>query len=152
MRGSRGKTRGPGPSEKSLKYRVSKQYCSGSPTNDKATKPAFNVIIGTPAKRHLNVISMAGPCWPAYSVIWILSFKKNKTTNKNKKITLQSWTPSGKMFWIRACKYSYRSKYSLMCTFASLLQTPVSFSFDKSCVFEYCNSAKLSICNILNKC
>ena len=58
------------------------------------------VIIGTPAKRHLNGVSLAGQWWPAYSVIWILS----------KKRLLQSWTPSGKTFCIRAWSdCSYRS-------------------------------------------
>ena len=35
-------------------------------------------IIGTPAKRHLNGVSLAGHLWPAYSSIWILSSFKNK--------------------------------------------------------------------------
>ena len=30
-------------------------------------------IIGTQAKRHLNGVSFAGRCWPAFSGIWILS-------------------------------------------------------------------------------
>ena len=44
------------PREKSQKCGVSSQYWSGSPSNHKSTKPAFNLgLIGTPAKRHLNV-------------------------------------------------------------------------------------------------
>ena len=30
-------------------------------------------ISGTPAKRHLNGVSLAGQWWPAYSGVWILS-------------------------------------------------------------------------------
>ena len=33
-------------------------------------------IIGTPAKRHLNGVSLAGQCWPAYCGIWILFKQK----------------------------------------------------------------------------
>ena len=48
-------------------------------------------IIGTPAKRHLNGVSLVGQCWSTFSGIWTPS-----STNK-------SWTPSEKTFWIRAC-------------------------------------------------
>ena len=52
-------------------------------------------IIGPPAKRHFNGVSLACPWWPAYRGLWILppliQLKK-------------SWTPSGKTFYIRAWK------------------------------------------------
>ena len=48
--------RGSRPPEKSQKYRVSLQYWFGSPKNDKATKPAFNV--GPPSARQRNAIEM----------------------------------------------------------------------------------------------
>ena len=40
--------------------------------NHKATKPAFQfwALIGTPAKRHLNGVSLAGRWWPADSGIF----------------------------------------------------------------------------------
>ena len=40
----------------------------------KVTKPAFNVPT---AKRHLNGVSLAGRCWPAYGGIWIVSLLIN---------------------------------------------------------------------------
>ena len=43
MSGSRRETGGLDPPEKSQKYRVSKQYWSGTPENPKSFKPAFNV-------------------------------------------------------------------------------------------------------------
>ena len=53
-------------------------------------------IIGTPAKRHLNGILLAGRWWPTYSSgIWILPALINQKTNH-----CQSWTPSDKTFWI----------------------------------------------------
>ena len=62
-----------------------------------------------------NGVSLAGRLWPALSAIWILFplIKKNVVGVrwcllfgdalywKKKK----SWTPSGKIFWIRACKW-----------------------------------------------
>ena len=64
----------------------------------KATKPAFSV--GLSSACHLNVFFAGGPMMPAYnSDIWILSpIKKRRKTLSE----LQSWTPSGKTFWIRA--------------------------------------------------
>ena len=53
MAGSRG---GKGsrhlPSWKSQKYKVSKQYWSGSPENHKATESAFNVLPSSPRQRN----------------------------------------------------------------------------------------------------
>ena len=33
-------------------------------------------ITGTPAKRHLNGVSLAGRCWPAFSGIWLPPTKR----------------------------------------------------------------------------
>ena len=49
-------------------------------------------IIGTPAKRHLNGVSLAGQWWQAFSDIWILSPLKKTKTSK-----LQSWAPLTKL-------------------------------------------------------
>ena len=59
--------------------------------NHKATKPA---IIGTPVKRHLYGVSLAGRRWPVYSGICLdhLSPKKSYL----------SWTQSEKTFWVRS--------------------------------------------------
>ena len=61
-------------------------------------------LIGPPAKRHLNGVSLTGHCWPVNSGIWILPpLIKLKTKNKKKR---QSWTPSDATSWIRACLFS----------------------------------------------
>ena len=93
MRGSRGGG-GAGdpdpPHEKSQIYRVSKQHWSGFPEKLQ-TYQASNqswAIIGPPAKRHFNGVSLAGQAWPAFSVIWIFS------PLINLKKSCQSWTPS----------------------------------------------------------
>ena len=69
-------------------------------------------VIGTPAKRHLNGVSLAGRSWPAYIAVWILSLSSLTKKTKQKK-TFLSWNPSDKTFWIRACRY---------CCIACLLQ------------------------------
>ena len=51
-------------------------------------------IIGPPAKRHLNGVSLAGQWWAAKSGNWILHQTKKKR---------QCLTPSDKTFWITAC-------------------------------------------------
>ena len=47
---------------------------AGPDPNHKATKPDFQcwVVIGSPAKRHFNGVSLAGRIRPAYSGILIL--------------------------------------------------------------------------------
>ena len=57
-----GGARGPYPPEKSQKYRVSKQYWSGSPEKSQSYQARIQcwVIIGPPANRHLNGYSLAG--------------------------------------------------------------------------------------------
>ena len=65
--------------------------------NYKSFKRAFNVfcwvIIGSPAKRHLDGVSLSSRYWPAFNGIWIISPSK-KTPKKH----WQSWTPSDKNF------------------------------------------------------
>ena len=57
-------------------------------------------IIGTPVKRHLNGVLLAGRWWPANSGILILPpiIKLNK-----KKTFLKDLPYSDKTFWIRSC-------------------------------------------------
>ena len=69
-------------------------------TNQKATKPEFNV--GPPSSRQRNVILMAfrwraddGPLLVVFGSFLLSSTIKTKR---------QSWTPSDKSFWIRALK------------------------------------------------
>ena len=42
------------------------------------------VIVGTPAKRHLNGVSLAGQGWPTYSSICILSSTKFKERERER--------------------------------------------------------------------
>ena len=68
----------------------------------KATKPAFNVW--PPSARQRNAIQMAFR-WRADDGPFIVvfgSFLPSSTKKQNKK-KRQSWTPSDKTFWIRAC-------------------------------------------------
>ena len=73
QRGDRGS--GPLPPEKLQKYRVSLQCWSGSSEKSQGCKAGIQcwAIIGTPAKRHLNGVSLTGRRGPAYGSIWILS-------------------------------------------------------------------------------
>ena len=83
-----------------------------SSEDNKATKLASIqcwAIIGPPAKRHLNGVSLAGQWWPAFSGIWIL-LRKN---------CCQLLTPSDKTFsgsvinllWISARELNVCIKY-----------------------------------------
>ena len=77
MGGSKGGGGGQGvwtpPPEKSQKYRVSKQYWSGSPVKPQSLQANIHswATIGPPVKRHLIGVSLAGRWWPTYSGIWI---------------------------------------------------------------------------------
>ena len=64
----------PPPPEKTQKLRGPKQYWSRSPEKSQSYQASIQcwVIIGPPAKRHLNGVSLAGRWWPAYSGILIL--------------------------------------------------------------------------------
>ena len=57
-----------------------KQYWSGSPEKSQSYQASIQcwAIICTPAKRHLNVVSLAGRRWPHFSGIWIQLLTKNK--------------------------------------------------------------------------
>ena len=72
-------TGGTGPlpppnTEKSQKYRVSLQYWSDlQKSQSYQTSIQCWAIVGPPAKRHLNGVTLAGRGWPDYSGIWILS-------------------------------------------------------------------------------
>ena len=50
----------------------------GSPEKSQSYQASIPcwAIIGPPAKRHLNGVSLAGRWWPAYSGTWILSYQK----------------------------------------------------------------------------
>ena len=69
--------------------------------------------IGTPAKRHLNGVSLVGRCWPASSGIWIPSSTKNCLTpfenisgsaHAHTRVITGSQCPGGKgyfhFFWL----------------------------------------------------
>ena len=53
-------------------YKI-KQYWSRSPEKSQSCQASIQcwAIIGPPAKRHLNGVSLAGRLWPAFSAIWI---------------------------------------------------------------------------------
>ena len=89
------------PPEKSQKYRFS---WNSRKFSKLWSQHSMWTIICTPAKRHLNGVSLAGRHWSAFSGIWIRSPGLKLLS------VLQSWTPSDKTFLIRAWKESiYRS-------------------------------------------
>ena len=95
-----------------------------------------------PAKRHFYGVMLAGQWWPAYSGIWIFPPLINKKS-KNKK-NRQSWTPSDKTFWIRACtqKIRWRPESVLRSPFwspESLLNEDAAYHFS-------CFSFQFSAC------
>ena len=70
-----------------------------SPSQSYQVSNQCSAIIGTPAKRHLNGVSLAGSWWPAHSGIWILLLlinlkKKQKKTSKldRRPLTKLSWS------------------------------------------------------------
>ena len=60
--GGGGRGSGPPPTGISQKYRVSKQYWSGSPSKSQSYQASIQcrAIISTPVKRNLNGVSLAG--------------------------------------------------------------------------------------------
>ena len=103
MGGSRGGgTGGPDPPEKSQKY-VSFCNTGPEPLKNQASIQCW-VIIGLPAKHHLNGVSLAGRWWPTFVRIWILfpSLTEKKTPEKKtaKNTVFIVLTLS---FWIHAC-------------------------------------------------
>ena len=92
MRGSRGKDRGhppPPPLENDDNIEFLNNTGLDSLTNHKGFNPAFNVlywaIIGPPAKRHLNGVSLADRYWPAFNGISMLVLPQKKQQKKTKK-------------------------------------------------------------------
>ena len=75
----------PPPPPPTKKKKKSQKYRVLSNTAPDPLKQA-RAIIGTPAKCHLNGVSLAGRLWPAYSGIWILPPLINKKTQKNFKV------------------------------------------------------------------
>ena len=75
--------------EKSQKYRVSLQYWSGYPEKSQSYMYQASIqcwaIIGPPAKRHLNGVSLADRWWPAFLEVFgssLPSSTKKKTLSK----------------------------------------------------------------------
>ena len=67
------------------------------------------VIIGTPAKRHLNGVSLAGRWWPAYSGIWMfpLLIKLKNVVIVGPPLTKLSRSTIGRLFrWAVVCVHS----------------------------------------------
>ena len=82
QRGTGGPDHSP-PAGKLQKYRVPKQYYTGSPLNHKAANPAFNV--GPSSARQRNAIKMAFR-WRAVDGPLIVVFGSFfSSSNKNKK-------------------------------------------------------------------
>ena len=110
-----GGTGGPdGPPLKSQKYRVSLQYWYGSPekSQSKLARIQCSFIIGSPAKRHLNGISLEGRWWPAYSVIWIIPL-----LIKLKKSVLKIGPPLTKL---SGSTHAWYWQYSSFCSYVCL--------------------------------
>ena len=97
MRGSRGGWGEGGPDP------LENHESIGSPKQSQNYKASIQCrsIIGLPAKRHLNGVSLASHLWPAYSAIWILPPLITPPPPPAKK--KKGWPPSDKSFWIRAC-------------------------------------------------
>ena len=111
QRGGQG-VRTPPPLKISQKYRVSKQYWSGPPGKSQNYKASIQcrAIIGPPAKRHFQSAIQMAFRWRAddgplivVSGFFLPLIKKKKRNKKERKKRCQSWTPSDKTFWIRAC-------------------------------------------------
>ena len=72
--------RGPVPPfENHKKYRVFLAILVPIPLKSLSYQASFQflTIIGTPAKRHLNGVSLTGRRWPAYTDIWIIPLPSN---------------------------------------------------------------------------
>ena len=94
-RGTKGRTLPP-PPKNHKKYRVPSNSGPDPLKKYKSEQASiqFRAIIGTPAKRHLNGVSLAGLWWPDYSGIRTDRLSHLKKRNK----TCQSWIPSEKNF------------------------------------------------------
>ena len=84
--------------EKSQKYSVVfvcvQQYWSGSPEKSESYQARIQcwAVFGTPAKRHLNGVSLSAEDGPLLVI-----------HSSTKKKGCQNETPSEKTFWIRTC-------------------------------------------------
>ena len=92
----------PPPPEKSQKIGFLNNSGHDQLENHKATKSAFNVWQSSAHQR--NAISMAF-CWRADNgpLIVVIGSSFSPSAKKKKKKRCQSWTPSDKIFSIRAC-------------------------------------------------
>ena len=88
-----GSRRGQGVRTPTEKSQIYIGFVSNTCTGPGLLKNHKATIIGTPAKRRLNGVSLECRWWPADSGIVILHFL----------IRYQSWSPSDKTFWIRTC-------------------------------------------------
>ena len=107
--GGGGGTGGSEPPEKSQKYLVSKQYWSGSSEKSQSCQASIQcwaiICMGPSSARQRNSISMAF-CWWADDGPLLVVFGSSlpSSSTKNTQKCCQSWTPSYKTFWIRACR------------------------------------------------
>ena len=99
------------PPWKNTKYRVSYQYRSGSPNKSQSYKASIQcwAIVGPPAKRHLNGVSLAGRRWP---LILIFGSSLPLSTKKKRR---QSWTPFDKLSGSRRMFSKDRLCFSKQC-------------------------------------
>ena len=83
-----GGDRGSGPLQENHKNIGFLRNTGPDPLKNHKATIQFWVIIGTPANRHLNGVSLAGRCWPAYSGICYdhLPSKKRKNEKKTSKL------------------------------------------------------------------
>ena len=98
-------------------------------------------------QQNLKGVLWAGRQWPAFSAISILF-----PHIKRKKKRYQSWTPSGKTFWICACTFamfliSMRSMYS------SLLRILTDFGYmvNFTSITQLCLLLSRKICCVCKK-
>ena len=74
MDGSRGRTGGPDPPEKSQKYTVYLQYWSGCPENSESYQVSIQclAIFDMRAKHHLYGVSLAGHSWAKNGPLFVI--------------------------------------------------------------------------------
>ena len=124
--GGGGGGRGSGPPEKIPKYRGFSHSCLDPLKKSQKYQASIQcwAIISTSAKRHLNGVLLAGRWWPAYSGIWIIPpiiyLKK----------PCQSWSPSDKIFWIRACLLLKNVRIVGITTHTARLYVYLTLTFD----------------------
>ena len=77
-------------------------------------------IIGPPAKRHFNGVSLAGRLLPAFGGFWSLAPLKK---------AYQSWTHFDKTLWIRACTSMIASYFWVSSSWFSYDNGPMNYFF-----------------------